>query len=115
MKAGDLDRKITILAEQETKDEIYGSTVTDGWELVATVSAQVQDILPSRAGRVAEGININRRPARIRMRYRTDVSLANRIQFEGRQLRIVAGPAEIGRREGIELICEELSTEGDQN
>lgn len=115
MKAGDLDRKVTILAEQETTDDIYGSTVTDGWEPVATVSAQVQDILPSRAGRMAEGININRRPARIRMRYRTDVSLANRIEFEGRQLRIIAGPAEIGRREGIELICEEMSTEGDQN
>ena len=115
MKAGDLDRRVTILAETEERDQTYGSVITIGWTAVATVAAQVQDILPSRAGRVAEDINITRRPARIRMRYRTDVSMANRIEFEGRQMRIVAGPAEIGRKEGIELIVEQLSTEGDPN
>lgn len=115
MKAGDLDRRVTILAETEEADNTYGSVTTTGWTAVATVAAQVQDILPSRAGRVAEDININRRPARVRMRYRTDVSMANRIEFEGRQMRIVAGPAEIGRKEGIELIVEHLSTEGDPN
>lgn len=115
MKAGDLDRKVKILSEVEVIDETYGSAVTSDWVEVATVWAQVQDILPSRAGRVAQEISIERRPSRIRMRYRTDVTMANRIEFEGQQMRIVAGPAEIGRREGIELIAEHISTEGDLN
>lgn len=115
MKAGDFDRKVKILSEVEVTDETYGSAVTSDWVEVATVWAQVQDVLPSRAGRMAEGINIDRRPTRIRMRYRTDISMANRIELEGRQMRIIAGPAEIGRREGIELIAEHLSTEGDLN
>lgn len=116
LKAGDLDRQVKILAETEVKDsDGYGTDVTTGWAVVATVSAQVQDVLPSRAGRMAEGINIERRPARVRIRYRTDVTMKNRLEFEGRQMRIVAGPSEIGRREGIELIVEQLSTEGDPN
>jgi len=37
-----------------------------------------------------------------------------RVTLEGRSLRIIAGPAEIGRRERIEIIAEELSSEGQE-
>jgi hypothetical protein len=34
--------------------------------------------------------------------------------FEGRTLQIVSGPAELGRRDGLEFICEEYSTQGEK-
>lgn len=76
--------------------------------------AEVQDVLPSRAESVADGINIQRRPARIRTLYRDDITSDMRVKIGDRVLEIVAGPAELGRREGLEMVCEELSTQGDE-
>lgn len=113
MKAGRLDRRITILSKTTTLEPPY-NTPLETWSDLATVWAEVQDMLPSRAERIADGINIARRPARIRMRFRTDIDSTMRIDLDGRQMRIVAGPIELGRREGLEMIAEELSTEGQE-
>ena len=113
MKAGLLDRMVTILARTETQDATYGTSVST-WDSVATVPAQVQDVLPSRADRVAQEITISNRPTRVRMRWRDDVTQANRLEIDGLPYRIVAGPAMLGRRDGLELMAEVLSTEGDQ-
>lgn len=113
LNAGDLDRRVTILVETTTKDPVYNTDVAT-WAPLAEVSAQVRDVLPSRADRVAEDIILSRRPARVRMRWRDDVTQANRLEIDGVQMRIVAGPAELGRREGIELMVEALSTEGER-
>lgn len=110
--AGQLDRRITIERRTSVQDPVYG-TGTLTWETLATVWAQVRDILPSRAEEVADNVSMSRRPARIRIRYRDDITSDMRIDYGGRKLRIVSGPAELGRREGIEMIAEELSTEGD--
>lgn len=112
IKAGDLDRRITIEQRTSSQDPVYG-TQSISWSTLATVWAQVRDILPSRAEDIADTISLARRPARIRMRYRSDVTSDMRIDYGGRKLKIVSGPAEIGRREGLELIAEEYSTEGD--
>lgn len=111
--AGRLNRRLEILTRSAERDATYG-TPTGDWTVAATVWAEVQDVLPSRADRVVEEINLARRPARIRMRWRDGVTMANRIRVEGREMRIVAGPAMLGRREGLELMVEELSTEGEQ-
>jgi head-tail adaptor len=76
--------------------------------------AEVQDILPSRAEDVADNIDIRRRPCRIRTLFRDDITSAMRVAFEGRTLEIIAGPVELGRRDGLEMICEELSTQGEK-
>ena len=116
MKAGKLDREITILhfAESTTQDPLYGTVIVTEWLPLATVWAEVQDMLPSRGERLVEGINIARRPCRVRMRYRNDITSAMRIRIGTRELRIIAGPAELGRREGLEFMAEELSTEGQE-
>lgn len=114
MKAGRLNRQITIQHKTGvTRDPVY-NTLVEKWDELATVWAEVQDMLPSRAERIADGINIARRPARIRMRFRTDIDSTMRISLDGREMRIVAGPVELGRREGLELIAEGLSTEGQE-
>lgn len=113
MDVGRFDRQVTILARGTTREAVYG-TKTDAWVPVATVWAEVQDVLPSRGDRLADELVITSRPARVRMRWRDDVTQGNRIEIDGRQRRITAGPAMIGRRDGLEIMVEELSTEGQQ-
>lgn len=82
------------------------------WQLVAEVWAEIQDILPSRSERMADGLNVASRPARVRIRFRTDVTPAMRFVRGTRVMQIVAGPAELGRREGLEFMVEDHSSAG---
>lgn len=113
MDAGRLNRRVTILQRADAQNATYG-TMSVAWVPLATVWAEVQDMLPSRAESVADGIDIARRPARVRMRYRRDVDTSMRLTVDGRTLRVIAGPAELGNRDGIELVAEELSTGGQE-
>lgn len=116
IRSGRLDTLVTILEKVANPDSVY-LTEDPHWLPLADGEewAEVQDFLPSRAERVEGVADIGRRPARVRMRYRDDVTQAMRLRIEddGRILQIVSGPAELGRREGIELIAEELTTQGD--
>jgi head-tail adaptor len=96
------------------------------WDLVCEVWAEVQDALPSRGERLAEGINASQRPARVRLAYRPGLDTSMRI-LVGRNLKdaggnvawhtdrilqLVSGPAELGRRDGLEFMAEEYSPAG---
>jgi len=111
MKKGTLDRRIEFQRRQVTRDPSYG-TSQETWVPYVKVWEQVQDVLPSRAESLDESVSIQRRPARIRTRFRTDVTADMRIIYAGRILQIIAGPVELGRRDGLEMMAEELSTEG---
>lgn len=102
--------RVTILQPGRASSAKYGSSTVTFSEL-ATVWAEVRDMLPSRAERISEGLEISRRPCRVRMRWRADVRTDMRLRFRGADLRIVA-LAEIGRREVLEVVAEQLSTEG---
>jgi SPP1 family predicted phage head-tail adaptor len=109
--AGDLDRRITFQRRAAGAGD-FMSAGKSAWETVATVWAQVADVLPSRGERAAEGVTIANRPARIRMRFRPDITADMRIIYGNRTMQIVAGPAELGRRVGLELMAEDYSTAG---
>lgn len=109
--ASRLDTRIRIERKIVTPDPLYG-TETVTWNEFATVWAEVQDVLPSRTERLADSIAIANRPARIRMRHLVGVAPDMRVIIGTRILQIVSGPAELGRREGIELIVEQHSSEG---
>lgn len=113
MKAGSLDRVITLQQRTSVPDALYGTPV-ETWNDVAEVYANVQDVLPSRGEGIADGINIARRPCRIRIRWRDDVTSAMRVRINDRVLRIITMPAELGRRAGLEFMAEELTTEGQE-
>lgn len=112
MRAGHRNRKVEIQARTETQDATFGTLVVT-WATVATVWAEIQDMLPSRGERIADGLSIARRPCRVRMLFR-EVDSTMRLKVGARYLRIVSMPAELGYREGVELMCEELTTEGQE-
>jgi SPP1 family predicted phage head-tail adaptor len=113
-RAGKYDRRIVIQHRPVVQDETYGVCTDGEWEDFATVWSEVQDLLPSRGEMVVDGIDIGRRPCRIRMRYRSDITSQMRVHIGDRVLRIVSMPAELGRREAIEFVAEELTTEGQE-
>lgn len=109
--ASKLSVRIRIERKSVTRDPQYG-TEEVSWTQFACVWAEVKDILPSRAERMAEQIQIARRPARIRIRYLAGITPDMRVIIAGRIHQIIAGPSMLGRREAIELMVEEHSTEG---
>jgi len=81
-------------------------------------------MLPSRGERLAEGLNIATRPARVRIWHRTDVTSAMRIvrgavvdgddvdYSTARIMQIITPPADIDGDRGLEFMVEEYSTAG---
>jgi head-tail adaptor len=106
----ELDKLIRIEAP------VAGKGFTDAgsgtWMPVAKVWASIKDSLPSRGERLADGINVAARPARVRMFYRNDLDASMRFVFGGRVMQIIAGPAEIGVQEGLEFMVEEYRPAG---
>jgi SPP1 family predicted phage head-tail adaptor len=111
--AGKYDRRITFERPVITQGGAYNRKST-AWETVTPKAwAQVQDVLPSRAESVEDMLSMTRRPCKIRCRYREDITSDMRIDYRGRKLRIVSGPVEVGRRDELEMVAEEWSTEGE--
>ena len=109
--ASKLDTRLRIERKTITRDPQYG-TEEVSWAEFAYVWAEVKDIMPSRAERMAEQIQIARRPARIRIRYLAGITPDMRVIIDNRIHQIIAGPSMLGRREAIELITQEHSSEG---
>lgn len=124
LPAGSLRHQIRI--ERPVPDQSIDGAGSGTWEPVATVRAQVREVLPSRGEKLADGLNIATRPARVRIRYRAGLSADMRILI-GRMLtgadgvpiwvtdrvtQIVSGPAELGNKEGLEFMVEDYSTAG---
>lgn len=115
MTAGRRDTPITVEQYAGEQEPVYGTT-GGTWADLASMMAEVQDFLPSRSEQVADSINMARRPCRVRVDYFDGINITSdmRIRIDDRTLRIIGGPAEKGRKEGWEMVCEELSTEGDE-
>lgn len=124
LAAGSLDRRIRI--QRPVSNTTFKGAGSGTWETVTTVWGSVQDMLPSRSEKLADGINIATRPSRVRIRYREGIDSSMRVQV-GRYRRdangdrywqtirtaqIVTVPAEMGNREGLEFMIEDYSTAG---
>ncbi|WP_242183230.1 head-tail adaptor protein [Sphingomonas sp. CARO-RG-8B-R24-01] len=124
LAAGSLNRRIRI--EKPVADSSFDGAGSGSWQQVTETRASVQDMLPSRSEKLADGLNIATRPSRVRIRYREDISASMRV-LVGRYLRDDSGvlywqttrvaqittvPAEIGNRDGLEFMVEDYSTAG---
>lgn len=115
MRAGQLDRRITIERPAPADDPVYGPQ-PGGWALfgAARMPAQVWDDLPSKGeSTTAGGLRLAERPARVRIRYQSGITPDMRVTLHGDTdvvFQIAGGPAEIGRREWTEFTVRAYST-----
>lgn len=115
--AHELKERVTILQRIDVEDPDDG-TRRPTWVPLATVWASVKDILPARGETEAHGVTQAMLPKRVRIRFRVGITSEMRFQYRDpatltdQIMRINSGPAELGRREGMEFRAEVLSTEG---
>lgn len=107
MRAGRLDRRITLLRQTETQGADGAPIRT--WSEVGKVWAEVVPV--GGKERLQAPQTIAEQTARIRIRYRAGVDVQMRIEHAG-LLWEIQGLAEIGRREGIEITAAALQGQG---
>lgn len=123
MKKGALDRRLRI--EEPAPASGFKGAGSGTWVPVCEVWANVQDALPSRGERLANGISITSRPARVRIQFRIGINSSmrcligryviqngERAWITDRTVQIITEPAELGFREGLEFMVEEYRPAG---
>ena len=103
MSAGPLDRRATIEAPTTTRDA-YGATVP-GWTPIATVWAGVRALVPREIR--LDAAQVSMLAHQVTIYYRSDVTPDCRITVDGKTL-LVRGATEIGRRQKLQLLCEQV-------
>ncbi len=106
MRAGQLDREITIQEYSEGTPDEYGNSVP-GYVDVATVRAQlIQSTIEEYQRAYGEGANT---AVIFRIRWTDQIETSSQITYGGKTFNI-REIKEIGRRNGLELRCEEVRT-----
>lgn len=106
-----LNKRCRIEQKTTTTDDDYGTEVIT-WALLAVCWCESQDVLPSRSESVKNGLAVAANQTRIRLRYRTDIDSSMRLNIDGTTYQIIAGPAELGKHQYIELMVEKYSSNG---
>lgn len=98
MRAGDMDRRVTIRRYTSTVDE-YGDPV-QAWTDLATVSANVRQ----ESGRefMAAATEMGSRKVIFRLRWLAGLTVTDQVRFEGHD-HDIHEVRELGRRAGLEL------------
>lgn len=100
MRAGSLDRVITVQRQADTVND-YGQVVSS-WGSIATLRAQ---LVQSSTAEFMKGFGAGTETAVVfRCRFLAGVTAADRVAYDGRIFNIVE-IKELGRREGLELRC----------
>lgn len=112
--AGKRDTLVTFQVRTGTKHPTLGS-MSYAWSDLPVnprAWASMLDFLGSE--RSAEGLDLANRPCSIETPYRDDITGEMRVIAKGRTMQIVRGPIEVGRRDGLRMVCEDWSTEGEK-
>ena len=110
---GPLDRRVTIERKSVARDPDFKSEQIT-WVPLVTVYASVDDVADTGRGgsevvRDKERVQITR--TKVRMRYRSDLTSDMRVVLIDRTRTLqITGIAELGRRVGTALTCEQFST-----
>jgi SPP1 family predicted phage head-tail adaptor len=102
MRAGKLDRRVTIRRHQQTGTNAFNEPIF-AWVDVITVWAQQR---PERGSERFAAAQVNGTAVMtFHIRYRSDLTIEDRIVYEGVEHEIIAPPREIGRRVVTEIDC----------
>jgi len=102
---GELDTFARL--ERQRPGDGFSDAGEGAWELVDQIWVGLRDDLPSRRSAPTDGFPASGRRTRVRMDWRDDVAVGMRLVVGDRTVKLVAGPAELGRRAGIEFAGEE--------
>lgn len=111
MNLGKLDRFIRIEQKTVTHDTDFGGEVIT-WTTYIETWASIEDIAIRNQEKTNTNLRTLSRPCRVMTRYKNGIDATMRIVVldrDNRVLQIVTAPAEIGRREALEMLCEEYS------
>lgn len=106
MRAGELDRRITLLKPGTVDDPLYGPQEGPETVFAARIPARKWDDKPGNTEAVEGRLRLSGYPATVRIRYMRGVTSDMRVILhdETDQLyEITSTPAEIGRREWLEF------------
>jgi len=109
---GPLDVRARVEYKVVTADPDYGTELIT-WTLLRVMWVGIQDELPSKSEAVKQGLAVATRRARVRANYATDIDSSMRLVImrpTSTVYQIVAGPAVIGDKEGIEMWVEAISS-----
>ncbi|MGG7518837.1 phage head closure protein [Allorhizobium undicola] len=102
MRAGKLDRRLTLLRWTETGRDAFNQPLFE-WVDYATVWAQQR---PNRGEeRFSAQQMVGTAVLTFHIRHRFDVSVKDRVEFDGALYEVTAPPREIGRRVVLEIDC----------
>ena len=113
MRAGELDRRITLLKPGTTIDPLYGPQPGDDTVFASRISARKWDDKPGDTETTEGGLRMSGYPATVRIRYRKGVTSDMRVILHGdtdQVYEITSTPAEIGRREWLEFTIQGYSS-----
>lgn len=110
VKPSELEHEVRL--ERRVSDDATDDAGEETWELVDLIWIGLRDVLPSRGEQQSGGFTTATRRARVRMYWRDDVTPDMRLVLGTRVMKIVAGPAELGRRGGLELMVEDYRPAG---
>lgn len=111
VRPSELEHEVRL--ERRTSAGGYDDAGSEEWALVDTIWIGIRDQLPSRSEQTEGGFTTATRRARVRMYWRDDVTPDMRLVLGSRVMHIVSGPAELGRRGGLEMMVEDYKPAGD--
>jgi head-tail adaptor len=109
---GVLDKRCRIEYKVVAQDPDYGTEIIT-WALLAVVWCNAEDVIPSRSEAVKMQLATAVNQTRWRGRYRSDVDSSMRLTIWRPMpitYQIIGGPAELGNKEGIELMLARYSS-----
>lgn len=112
MNIGSLNTYCRVEYKVSGQEGEFG-TPTVSWALRSMSWFNKQDVLPSRSEAVKQGLAMSASQTRFRGRFRTDIDASMRIVTEASPpvvYQIIATPAILGHNQGIEFMCERVTS-----
>lgn len=109
MKAGSLRHRVTIQSRSMGQDD-YGQPLNT-WQDITSVWADIED-LSGREWFQGQQIPSSQVSVRVTIRYRPDIKPDMRLLVENRVLDIKAVLDPTGRRQNLQLMCQEVIPNG---
>lgn len=107
------DDQVSIERLTKIKDPVYGTETNDWVTLHDHFWANVQDVLPSRGEGASNGLTVNVKRSRLRIRDAAGAAMTMRARLHSRGdlvMQIVAGPARLEGTDYDEFMLENYSS-----